>query len=108
MWYCDAPITELQQLKGGTDTAPSISRGAAAVTGAGGSAVWKLAVADVSLTPGQTECSIEFELPLLANALMVELTDWHVSVNDAAGEVLHCPRCSHIVTDKHGMCGYCR
>jgi E3 ubiquitin-protein ligase UBR4 len=62
----------------------------------------------VALAPGQTDVTVEFELPLLCNALMLELTGWHVSVNEAAGEVLHCPRCSHIVTDKHGMCGYCR
>jgi len=26
----------------------------------------------------------------------------------AAAETLHCPRCSRLVTDAHGVCGYCR
>jgi E3 ubiquitin-protein ligase UBR4 len=101
IWYCDTPITELQQLKNATATSPSSSTAEAAPA-------WKLAAADVALAPGQTDVSVEFELPLLCCALMLELTGWHVSVNEAAGEVLHCPRCSHIVTDRHGMCGYCR
>jgi hypothetical protein len=123
IWYCDAPLTELQQLKSANTTSSS---SAASATSAANAAtadpagvssssssqierpVWKLAASHVELAPGQSDVSVEFELPLLCSALMLELAGWHVSVNEAAGEVLHCPRCSHIVTDRHGMCGYCR
>jgi hypothetical protein len=120
LWYCDAPLSELQQLKGANTASSGVAAAAASDPAAGGSSsssssssqrerpVWKLAASDVQLAPGQSDVSVEFELPLLCNALMLELTGWHVSVNEAAGEVLHCPRCSHIVTDRHGMCGYCR
>jgi hypothetical protein len=116
VWYCDAPLTELQQLKGASTTTTSSATSAAnpatadpsSSSSQGERPVWKLAASDVELAPGQSDVSVEFELPLLCSALMLELTGWHVSCNEAAGEVLHCPRCSHIVTDRHGMCGYCR
>jgi hypothetical protein len=123
IWYCDAPLTELQQLKSATTTTSSTSASAASAANAATAdsagvscssssqtdrPAWKLAASDVELAPGQIDVSVEFELPLLCSALMLELAGWHVSVNEAAGEVLHCPRCSHIVTDRHGMCGYCR
>lgn len=30
------------------------------------------------------------------------------NLEEAAKEVLHCPRCSHAVVDVHGICRYCR
>jgi E3 ubiquitin-protein ligase UBR4 len=109
IWYCDSPVADLQTLK--QQGPPSLSPPPAL-----GSAqqqqqqqpVWKLAAADVRLSPGQTEVTVSFELPLLLSCLMVEFSGFHVSVNDSAAEVLHCPRCSHVVTDKHGLCSYCR
>jgi E3 ubiquitin-protein ligase UBR4 len=117
LWYCDQPVSDLQQLKQqGPPTFASPPAGAAAAAAAGqatGSSgwaqpVWQLAAGDVTLSPGQSEVTVAFELPLVAQALMVEFTGFHVSVNDLAAEVLHCPRCSHVVTDKHGLCSYCR
>ncbi|KAF6258322.1 E3 ubiquitin-protein ligase UBR4-domain-containing protein [Scenedesmus sp. NREL 46B-D3] len=110
LWYCDAPLTELRQLKPGSSSSSTADPAAAGLLSSsqGDRPAWKLAAADVALAPGQADVAVEFELPLLCNALMLELTGWHVSVNEAAAEVLHCPRCSHVVTDKHGMCSYCR
>lgn len=120
LWYCDVPVNELQQLKQQRPELPTgnpaVGAAAAAATGGSSSSssgtragpAWKLAAADVALVPGQTEAVVELTLPLLASCLMVEFTGFHVSVNELAAEVLHCPRCSHVVTDKHGLCGYCR
>ena len=38
----------------------------------------------------------------------MEFTAYHVDLGAAAAEVLHCPRCSRLVTDVHGVCAYCR
>lgn len=114
LWYCDTPVNDLQQLKqqqpSSTPAGPAAAAAAMASSnsGEGSLPAWRLAAADISLSPGQTEVAVEFELPLLLTCLMVEFTGFHVSVNELAAEVLHCPRCSHVVTDKHGLCGYCR
>jgi E3 ubiquitin-protein ligase UBR4 len=110
LWYCDAPVSELQQLRqqqrvqlpAAAATAGSNSSSSTAVP------AWKLAVAGVPVAPGQGQVSVELALPLLASCLMVEFCEFHVSVNELAAEVLHCPRCSHVVTDRHGLCSYCR
>ena len=38
----------------------------------------------------------------------VEYESYHADLGAAAAEALHCPRCSRLVTDAHGVCGYCR
>ena len=38
----------------------------------------------------------------------VEYGAYHYDLGAAAAEALHCPRCSRLVTDAHGVCGYCR
>lgn len=106
IWYCDSPVSDLQQLK--QQGAPSLPAAAAAGSSGSNAPAWRLAAAEVQLRPGQTEVAVAFELPLLLSCLMVEFTGFHVSVNEQATEVLHCPRCSHVVTDKHGLCSYCR
>ena len=40
--------------------------------------------------------------------VQVEFESYHRDLGAAAAEVLHCPRCSRLVTDAHGVCGYCR
>jgi E3 ubiquitin-protein ligase UBR4 len=115
LWYCDSPVSDLQQLKQqGPPSLPAAAAAAAAASSSGSSSgssrqpAWKLAAAEVPLSPGQTEVTVSFELPLLLSCLMVEFAGFHVSVNESSAEVLHCPRCSHVVTDKHGLCSYCR
>lgn len=120
LWYCDQPVSDLQQLKqqgpptlktspaGATDAAAAAAGGAPPTSSGRAQPVWQLAAGGVTLSPGQSEVTVAFELPLVAQALMVEFAGFHVSVNDLAAEVLHCPRCSHVVTDKHGLCSYCR
>jgi E3 ubiquitin-protein ligase UBR4 len=123
LWYCDKPVSDLQQLKqqglptlahpSPDATATAAAAAAGAPSGSSSSSgraqpVWQLAAGDVTLSPGQSEVTVGFELPLVTQAIMVQFTGFHVSVNDLSAEVLHCPRCSHVVTDKHGLCGYCR
>lgn len=113
LWYCDSPVSDLQQLKQQGPPAlppPAAAAGGPAATAgnSGGQPVWQLAAGEVQVAPGQTEVTVAFELPLLLSCLMVEFAGFHVSVNEQAAEVLHCPRCSHVVSDKHGLCSYCR
>lgn len=141
LWYCDAPVNDLQQLKqqqrqrqgqppgafaagggptataagaaagGPTSSSSSTSAAAAAAAGREGLSsqpVWKVAAESINLSPGQNEVTVSFELPLLLSCLMVEFVGFHISVNELSSEVLHCPRCSHVVSDKHGLCSYCR
>jgi E3 ubiquitin-protein ligase UBR4 len=105
VWFCDTPITDLQQVKA-YDSSSSANTSTTAA--AAGTPVWKLAAAEVMVAPGQTNVVVDFDLPLLACGLVVELTGVHVSLHEAASEVLYCPRCSHVVTDRHGTCSYCR
>ena len=44
----------------------------------------------------------------LLPSLQLVFTGYHVNLGAAAAEVLHCPRCSRLVRDPHGVCGYCR
>ncbi len=39
---------------------------------------------------------------------MAEFAQLHTSLQEASHEVLTCPRCSNVVTDRHGICRYCR
>lgn len=106
IWYCDTHITELQQLKGHPSTAAAATDTPS--TSSSSSPSWKLAVPCVRLSPCQSDVSVDLPVPLLLCAVLVEFVAFHVSVAESAQEVLHCPRCSHVVTDKHGLCGYCR
>lgn len=86
--YCSQPISELQELRSASH-------------------LWQHAL-ECHVAPCQTELQVELELPVMASCLMVEFTDFHVSLQEAASETLTCPRCSHIVTDKHGVCSCCK
>lgn len=86
--YCTAPITEISELK----HSPRL---------------WKKALS-ASLAPGQTNFEASLPVPLAgATALMVVLDSFHLNLQEASCETIQCPRCSHIVRDRHGVCTYC-
>ncbi|KAK3280427.1 hypothetical protein CYMTET_11725 [Cymbomonas tetramitiformis] len=64
-------------------------------------------VATCSLRPAQTELKVDLLLPITACNLMVELDSFHFSLQASAQEVVQCPRCSRVVTDRHGICKNC-
>jgi hypothetical protein len=59
----------------------------------------------LSLRPGQSSVSVHFLVPITALHLLVEFVDFHTT---ELQEKLMCPRCNHVVRDKHGICSMCR
>lgn len=59
------------------------------------------------LTPCQTEVKLEFPVPVDTNCVMVEFAKLYTSLQESSQEVMQCPRCSHVVVDKHGVCKFC-
>lgn len=85
--FCTAPLSELAELKHSPD-------------------LWHLAL-KAKLAPGQTVFKRQLPVPAVATALLIRLEDYHVNLQEASNETIQCPRCSHIVRDRHGVCGYC-
>uniref|UniRef100_A0A061SCK3 E3 ubiquitin-protein ligase UBR4 n=1 Tax=Tetraselmis sp. GSL018 TaxID=582737 RepID=A0A061SCK3_9CHLO len=84
---CSAPVAELAELK----------------QSAG---LWR-EVLSAGLAPGQALLKRSLPLPVSATAVMVRLDAFHVNLQEASSETIQCPRCSHLVRSRHGICGYC-
>ncbi|GMT28575.1 hypothetical protein PFISCL1PPCAC_19872, partial [Pristionchus fissidentatus] len=64
---------------------------------------WKM-VAHAKVSPSDTEVVLSITIPILTNALVIELTD----VKDSrVKSELHCPRCSALVRPNPGVCDNC-
>ncbi|XP_024544363.1 auxin transport protein BIG [Selaginella moellendorffii] len=68
--------------------------------------LWKRA-RSCQLNFGQTELKVEFPIPITACNFMIELDCFYENLQAASVESLQCPRCSRVVTDKHGICSNC-
>jgi len=67
--------------------------------------LWKKAKT-LHLPPNHTDLHVDFPIPITATNILVEYASFHE--NPQVVEKLQCPRCSRIVTDKHGICKHCR
>lgn len=66
----------------------------------------------MQLSRGMSRGSITVSKPVIAASLKIEYTDFYERPGDARqqpdnGFVVHCPRCSRIVQNAHGVCGNC-
>jgi E3 ubiquitin-protein ligase UBR4 len=75
----------------------------------------------VSVAPAQSEIKIEFALPLIASALIIEYLDFYdrdstqIATSDSvlsasstsSNAMLQCPRCSALVSAHPGVCNTC-
>ncbi|KAK9863771.1 hypothetical protein WJX84_004776 [Apatococcus fuscideae] len=85
---CNLPLSELSDLKGRPE-------------------VWEKALS-LHVAPRQSEVKHQVSVPITASCLMIEFADFWTDLNEASTEVLQCPRCSHLVSDPHGVCRFCR
>ncbi|KAK9817780.1 hypothetical protein WJX72_002069 [[Myrmecia] bisecta] len=85
--YCSQPVAELSEVKSRPDS-------------------WRQA-GTLHLRPGQSDIKQVFSVPVNVSCIRLHFTAFWQHLGDASTEVLHCPRCSHIVHDPHGVCRYC-
>jgi E3 ubiquitin-protein ligase UBR4 len=86
--YTTAPISEIAELKHNPR-------------------LWKRAF-EATLAPGQATLKAALPVPIVGTtALKVVLESFHINLQEASCETIQCPRCSHIVRDRHGVCTYC-
>ena len=64
-----------------------------------------------SITKGATRASCTFATPFIAANLMIEYCDFFERPGDSRATdgslLIHCPRCTRVVTNAHGVCGNC-
>lgn len=65
----------------------------------------------MQLSRGSSRGSITASKPVIAASLKIEYSDFYERPGDSRqpdnGFVIHCPRCSRIVQNAHGVCGNC-
>ena len=71
-------------------------------------AAWWLQALSLHVAPRHSEVKHQVSVPITASCLMIEFADFWTDLNEASTEVLQCPRCSHLVSDPHGVCRFCR
>jgi hypothetical protein len=66
---------------------------------------------EMQLDRGASRASIALTKPVVAANLKIEYTDFYERPGDSRqsdeGFVVHCPRCSRVVQNAHGVCGNC-
>jgi len=66
---------------------------------------------NLSLSRGATRASFKLNTPVVAANLKFEYAEFHEKANSGrsadGGLILHCPRCTRVVNNAHGVCGHC-
>ncbi|KAH3761904.1 auxin transport protein BIG [Pelomyxa schiedti] len=86
IYYNNKPVVDLSELKGKWSQ-------------------WKKAKV-CPVAQSQTEVKGDFAIPITAINLLIEFASFYDNTQPAT-EKLQCPRCSKVVTDKHGICRQC-
>jgi len=63
----------------------------------------------IELERGMEKCSCVLKQPVLAANIRFEFLDFYSRPGSSPsdGFVVHCPRCTRVVTNEHGVCGNC-
>jgi len=65
----------------------------------------------LSLTRGASQASCTIVNPIVAANLKFEYEEFHEKISGARSSdgslILHCPRCTRVVNNSHGVCGHC-
>ena len=71
---------------------------------------WQLC-GTLSLAPGATRATCTFTKPVVAANIKIEYTDFYERSGGSKASdgtlLVHCPRCTRVVTNAHGVCGNC-
>ena len=66
---------------------------------------------NLNLSRGATRASFKLNTPVIAANLKFEYAEFHEKANSGrsadGGLILHCPRCTRVVNNAHGVCGHC-
>eukprot|EP00960_Hanusia_phi_P031785 749481-Hanusia_phi.AAC.19 len=68
--------------------------------------LWKKA-GTIELATDQLEGHLDLAIPIIATNIQIEFADFHAQSSSSSQRML-CPRCNRPVTDRHGVCRYCR
>lgn len=67
--------------------------------------------ATIPLQRGATRASVAISPPIIAANLRIEYLDFYERPGGSRAEdgslLLHCPRCTRVVSNAHGVCGHC-